>query len=241
MRIHHRAAALAIVATVAAAGPAAAQSGVGCVRTDAPPARVPGDTTVFARVEDIRRGMVFRCVLHRGHAAVRMVLRTDRRYNVPVDVQLFGSRSATRPRQVLVLDDANGPPRRGHRVLEGVDLNRDGWMDLKVLKVWGATGNEAFDVFLYSPARARFVRDTVLTDAGHARPIAGRPCVLTFWRMGPSSSQGEYCWRAQRWVLVHTEVVDHAGRDHGRYVRTVQARRGGRMRTVRVDTLDAAP
>lgn len=217
---------------------AAAQPAVGCVRPGETAPRAGGGAGVHASDEDIRGNPAFRCVLHRGQPPVRMVLRTNARYNVARNVQVFGPRSSARPVQVLVLDDANAPPPRGHPFFVGADLNGDGWMDLKVLRMAGATGNELADVFLYSPRARRFVMDTVLSRIGAPSPIAGRPCVRSAWNMGGGEDgSADLCWRGGRWVWVREESVGRLRPGDARLVRTVRELRGGRMRTVRVDTL----
>jgi len=220
---------------------AAAQPALGCVRTGDTAPRTGGAARVRASDEDIRGNPAFRCVLHRGRPPVRMVLRSDARHNVAVDVQLFGPGSSTRPVQVLALDDASAPPRRGHPFFVGADLNGDGWMDLKVLRMTGAKRNESADVFRYSPSGHRFVKDTVLSRIGAPAPIAGRPCVRSAWSMGGGQdASAELCWRGGRWVWVREESAEWTRPGDPRLVRTVRELRGGRMRTVRVDTIGGA-
>ena len=217
---------------------AAAQPALGCVRTGDTAPRAGGAARVRASTEDIRGNPAFRCVLRRGQPPVRMVLRADVLFNVAVDVQVFGSRSSTRPVQVLVLDDANASPPRGYPFFVGTDLNGDGWMDLKVLRMSGSSWNELADVFLYSPSSRRFVMDTVLSRLGAPTPIAGRPCVRSVWNMGGGQDgSAELCWRGGRWVWVRQEVASPLRPGDPRLVHTVEELRGGRMRTVRVDTL----
>jgi hypothetical protein len=232
----------AMLACAAAMGAAPdAPMAVGCRRTDRPPPRAPGDTVVLPHSEDIRHDPSFLCTLHRGGPTARVVLDADSADNWPETVRIYTPPGSARPAQVLPIDDAAGPPPRGRPFLYGEDLNRDGWMDLKVLTAWGATGNEAFDVFLYDPGRRRFVPDSVLTGEGLVMPIAGRPCVLTHWHMGAGTySDGEYCWTSRGWLLTRTESEDWhrmAGSDSMVHVRRIGERRGGRLVIVRVDTL----
>jgi hypothetical protein len=231
----------AAAGTQASAAPAGSVSvpgepgGLGCVRTSPVPPRLPGDTTLREHDEDIRPGVVFRCVLHRGQAPVRMALRADPDFNVAVDVRVYRPAEAARPAQVLVLDDANAPPPLGQPFFEGVDLNGDGWMDLKVLKTMGATGNRTYDLFMYSPARAGFVRDTTIGSAGPMTPVENR-CVLETWNMGAANrSAARFCWRGERWLLAWSETVEPLSGHEGRLV-TVSEYRGGRLHAVRVDT-----
>jgi hypothetical protein len=231
---------LAAAALALAATQAVAQE-IGCRRTDRPVAQPAADTGRWRYAEDIRGNPSYRCSLRRGRARVRIVLTAAPEYGQPVSLRIHGARSGA-PVQVLAIDDAASPPPRGGEFFRAVDLNRDGWLDLQVLTTWGATGNQAFDVFLYQPSRGRFVRDTVLTGAGSPTPMVARPCVATHWHMGGGIySNGVYCWRAGRWVLARTEEGDllrpPGGRGATRYTRTIRERRGGRLTIVSADTL----
>lgn len=248
MRSVHVLAALGLAAsiTVAAfrAGPAAVpQSGVGCRRTDRPPPVVPGDTMMPDHAEDIRRGARFLCTLRRGLPPVRVVLVGDSLWGIARAVEVYARRESARPAQVLEMEALDRPP-RGGEFFQGVDLNRDGWMDLKVMIWQGATGNVGFDVFMYDPARRRFARSAVLSGESGVYPVRGRPCVETHWDFGNAGrnySLAEYCWSRGTWFLVRTEVQEFVGRpgvEPRLYERTVEERRGSGPRVFRVDTLE---
>ena len=233
---------LAVFATAAlslAATGAAAQE-IGCRRTDRPLPSARADTGWRRYSDDITNNPTYRCTLRRDRAPVRVVLAVNPRYGQPVSLRIHSARGGS-PVQVLAIDDAASPPPRGGEFFRAVDLNRDGWLDLQVLIMAGATGNEMFDVFMYQPSRGRFARDTVLTGNAPER-VAARPCVTTHWHMGIGIySNGEFCWRGGRWVLVRTESGDRlsptSARAAMRFTRTIHERRGGRLRTVSTDTL----
>lgn len=237
-----RIAALALLAAASTSTPARAQDASPCVRTDTPPARVAGDTVIGEFSEDLRRGAVFRCTLRRGAQPVRVVLRADPD-GVPVRAEVFDPASAARPRQVLRIS-ANEAPRRGGEILEAVDLNADGWMDLMLMSWWGATGNTGYEVFVYDPAARRFTKSQVLSAQSNPEPIGGRPCVRTHavgGMAGMIHDQDEFCWRGGVWVHVRSEsqVWDRERSTDSVYVfrRTIRARRNGRLQTVRVQTV----
>jgi hypothetical protein len=70
-------------------------------------------------------------------------------------------------------------PRRGRDFLEGVDLNADGWTDLRVMTWWGVIPNTGYDVFLYDPATRRFALSEALSAQSNPEPVPGHPCVRT--------------------------------------------------------------
>ena len=237
---------LLVVISAAALGlaaPRAAAQEIGCRRTDCPLPPAQADTGWRRYSDDITNNPTYRCTLRRDRSPVRVVLSADPRYGQPVTLRIYSARGGG-PMQVLAIDDAASPPPRGGEFFRAVDLNRDGWLDLQVLIMAGATGNEMFDVFMYQPSRGRFARDTALS--GNApMPVAARPCVTTHWHMGIGIySNGEFCWRGERWVLVRTEVGDRlsppGNPEAMRFTRTIRERRGGRLRIVSADTSSTA-
>jgi len=232
---------------------ASAPGTIGCARVDLPsraqPTRPHGDAprrpaAADSLYEDIRGNPAYACTLREGDPPTRLVLVADPEHGQPVAVHVRGGDRDGAPVQVLPLDDAASQPFRGSAFFQGVDLNRDGWMDLKVLTTWGFSGNEAFDVFRYAPSSGRFVPDSVLTGEGMVLPVEGRPCVATHWHLGIGVySDGEYCWTEDRWVLARAEDGDYqpleAGESERIHLHTVRELWDGQMRIVRVDTNSA--
>jgi hypothetical protein len=229
-----------LAATPALKADAAAQQPVGCRRTDRPPPRVPGDTTVLPFVEDIRRDPTFLCTLRRGGPTARVVFAGDHG-NWPEGVRIHVPPASARPSQVLSMEDAQGAPPLGSDFVLGQDLDRDGWMDLKVMSIWGVK-NRGYDVYMYRPVRGRFVRDTVLSGQGLIDPIAGRPCVTTYWSWGGADfDSSQFCWVRGRWsrVVSVSERLDARRSNRGSIfmIRETRDYRGAGRARVRVDTI----
>jgi hypothetical protein len=211
-----------------------------CRMTDSLPPRpespwgtppTPADSAVMAR------GVAFRCPLRAGGREVRLVVSGE--WGIPMGVDVFSPPDADKRSQQLLLDtDERAIP--GRHLLEGEDLNDDGWTDLKV-PTWSGTGGQVYDVFMYDPRRSAFVKDTVLSGGGGVVPREERPCVGTGWRSGISHHLlDEYCWSGGAWVL---ERADELNMVRSRpdceylYARSSKVRRNGRMQPVPLDTI----
>lgn len=221
------------------------QGGPLCDRTDARDPRPFRDSVPTFAKEDLSVRPTFLCRLRAERRPVRLTVMGEPGGWVD-SVLVHSPASAREPRQVLRLDVGEPPP-LGSDFLQGVDLNRDGWMDVKVSMFWGATGNRAVDVFMFDPARDRFVRDTVLSGESHVRPLDGEPCVRTGWVFGHAGmlhSYAEYCWLDGRWTIRWSEsqvdTVIGARREHV-YFRTTRHRRAGGTYTSRRDTVKMDP
>lgn len=223
----------------------ATQGGPLCERTDARDVTPFRDSVPTFAKEDLSAGPTFRCRLRAGRAHVRLTVMGDSAGWMD-SVLVHSPASAGEPRQVLHLDESEPQP-LGSDFLQGVDLNRDGWMDVKLTMFRGVTGNRIVDVFMFDPARGRFVRDTVLSGESHADPLDGRACVRTGWVFGHAGmlhSRAEYCWLKGRWVVAWSEdqvdTVLVPGNERV-YFRTTRRRRADGSYASRLDTVRMDP
>lgn len=217
------------------------QGGPLCERTDARDLTPFRDSVPQFAGEDLSVGPTFLCRLRGGRSHVRLTAMGDSAGWMD-SVLVHSPASARHPRQVLRLDDSEPQP-LGSDFIEGVDLNRDGWMDVKVSMFRCVTGNHIVDVFMFDPARDRFVRDTVLSGESHVDPLDGRACVRTGWVFGHAGmvhTAGEYCWLNGRWVLTWSEhqvdTVLVAGNEPV-YFRTTRRRRADGSYASQLDTV----
>lgn len=218
------------------------QGGPLCERTDARDLTPFRDSVPqFAR-EDLSVGPTFLCRLRAGRPRIRLTAMGDSAGWLD-SVLVHSPASAGDPGQVLRLDDSEPQP-LGSDFLQGVDLNRDGWMDVKVAMFRGVTGNHIVDVFMFDPARDRFVRDTVLSGESHVDPLDGRACVRTGWVFGHAGTLhtlGEYCRLKGRWVLTWSEhqvdTVLVPGNEPV-YFRTTRRRRADGSSASQLDTVE---
>ena len=164
----------------------------------------PYDTAAMAH------GVTLRCELRGGGPEVRLVVRG--RWGIPAAVDVYDPPAARRPAQQLYMDDNDQRAYEGSGLVEGEDLNRDGWTDLKV-ETWSGTAGVFYDVFLYQPGRHRFVKDSTLSGGGGVVPIRGREtCVGTGTRTGMGDwVDNDFCWRGGRWVHVRQRQQERLG------------------------------
>lgn len=221
------------------------QGGPLCDRTDTRDLSRFRDSVPRDAKEDLSAGITFRCRLRAGRPRIRLTVTGDSAGWM--DSMLVHSPASTeRPLQTMYLGESEPQP-LGADFLQGVDLNRDGWMDVKVTMFRGVTGNRIVDVFMFDPARGRFVRDTVLSDESHVNPLDGRACVYTGWVFGHAGmlySRAEYCWLNARWVatLSESQVDTVIGTGNERvYFRTTRRRRADGGYTSRLDTVQMDP
>ncbi|HET7233468.1 MAG TPA: hypothetical protein VFJ16_25885 [Longimicrobium sp.] len=218
------------------------QGGPLCNRTDQRDLAPFRDEMPQFPKEDLSARPTFDCKPGPDGRALR--LRAVGERNGWVDsVLVFARWTAPRPIQALRIEDGEQPA-LGADFLQGVDLNRDGWMDVKVGRYWGVTGNEIYDVFMYDPNAGSFVRDTVLSEQSHLLPVERRPCIRTHWVFGDAGmlySDGEYCWIGGRWTETWSESQANLPTlrrdDRYLYEHTTRRRRRDGRYTTRVDTL----
>lgn len=217
------------------------QGGELCDRIDQRDTRPFADSMPMFPKEDMAAHPTFRCRAGHGRA-LRLVAIGDKDWQVD-SVLVLGGDGTGAPLGVLRVMEGEPPP-LGSDFLRGEDLNRDGWMDVQLSRFWGATGNVMVDIFMYDPARARFVRDTALSDMGEHSPVADRPCVRSYWRWGHAGAlydKIEYCWIAGRWQMSRSQSQTYAPElnrgDTMTYVRTTRWRRPDGRYVTRADTI----
>ena len=213
-----------------------------CQREPGQPPRpllMQSDSVPSTYYEAIGQGLAFRCILRDGHP-VRLVLQADS-YGSPAAVLVYDPPAATAAPDTLLVGKVPGetePPYLGAPMVEGEDLDGDGWADVRVMTFHG-TGGHVYDVFRYDPRRSRFAKDTVLSGMGNVHREDG--CVRTSWKMGiGNDSWLDYCWRDGRWVAVRGERWERSDslstRDVLVSIHQREELRGGRMRVVHADT-----
>jgi hypothetical protein len=162
----------------------------------------PGDAGYGAPYDTaaMSSGVTLQCAVREGGPELRLVIRGE--YGIPMRADVYFPAHSPRPIQRLSMGDNDQRAYEGSTLAEGRDLNRDGWTDLKV-QTWSGSGGISYELFMYDPARERFVQDSVLPGGGGLAPLEDRrePCVLSGLKSGVGNFHDcEYCWRGGRWV-----------------------------------------
>ncbi len=204
---------------------------IGCRRTDAP--RPAPDSAV---TQDLRGGARFTCVLREGQPPVEAQVDTDDEVGWVQGFRVNASAWTPAWSQALPAQ-AEGGLYKGAPVLQAIDYDRDGWAELRTQEWAGATGNVKYHVYRFDPARQRFARDSVLSEAITPDTLPGRPCVRSSYDGGGAVySSWTICREGGRWVDVES-VSQQNTPGQPFYVRQRSERRSGRMVVVRTDTL----
>ena len=111
------------------------------------------------------------------------------------------------PEAVQVLEGltAEEPPPGGVDDVAAEDVNFDGYADLRVLAMWGATGNRTYDWFLFDPAAGRFVPEPALSDLVNPVPDPATETIRTRAGGGMAGlvyGEGTYRWEGGAPVCV---------------------------------------
>jgi hypothetical protein len=226
-------------ARAAAEQPAAEQRAeaaapVGCRRTDAP---ATSDSFGLARFPG---GARYACVGRAGEPPLRVTMDADAE-GVPRALRVFAAADGTRPPQVLdaPLDGFFVPA--GAEVVDALDMDADGWAELRLLDGVGSSGNSSYHVWTFDPARRRFVASPELSAITSPEPVPGRPCVHSRANGGHAGmlfENRELCRQDGRWVEVSRSRQDWV-QEGDFYLLTVWERRGDSLAVVRVDTIPA--
>jgi hypothetical protein len=158
----------------------------------------------------------------------RIVVRSDaERIAVMIEIHRPGD---PRPVQRLVAQAGEPPP--GGRSPQAIaeDLDGDGYLDLRVLAWWGATGNAGYLAWRFDPATGAYVTIPDFEQLSQPKVDAATRCIRTRsngGHLGAIFTAERWCWRGTRlelvWSRAQTSLPD------GNYERVTRERRGAGM------------
>jgi len=100
------------------------------------------------------------------------------------------------------------PPPGGRDDFGAIDLNFDGYLDLRLLAMWGATGNRSYLCWLFDRKTGTFTFESSLSDLGNPKPDPVKKTISTRSSGGMAGqvyTEGTYVWEAGVLVLIHRE------------------------------------
>lgn len=156
--------------------------------------------------------------------------------SVVKDVEVYRG-SASQPVQYLTGCEWSDmePPPTGSSWLRAEDVNFDGYRDIYLMTMWGATGNELGCVWLYNPSRGQFDYSKDFSELPGYRLDPASKTILTFANGGMAGmvhSANKYKVADNRPVLIWSEAQDwDSQKDQFHCV--VKERRGDALAIVR--------
>jgi len=75
----------------------------------------------------------------------------------------------------------DGEPYKNSNYFQTEDINFDGYKDIKLLILWGATGNEVYDFWLFDPNAEKFIFNSQLSKAGNPIPNENTKELVNSW------------------------------------------------------------
>ena len=134
---------------------------------------------------------------HGGEAAGTQVL--DR-----IDIRAKGE---TGPFQSLSPVESSVPVTVAHNGFEVVDLNFDGFLDMRVIRFLPAGPNTPYQNWLWSPEQAKFVANPALDEITSPRFDADAQEITSDWRSSASEHGSDiYTYDGDTPVLIHRET-----------------------------------
>ena len=104
-------------------------------------------------VEDVRGVHIFEFQIHKDLKPYIFKLYGDKKYNhiKKIEIIIKGEKS---PFQLIYTTSES--PYKGAKYFEAIDMNFDGYKDIKLLDWWGVTGNKGYRCWLYNPKKKKF-------------------------------------------------------------------------------------
>ncbi len=116
-------------------------------------------------VEDVRGENIFEFIIHKNLKPIVFHLFGNQEYNYIERIDIYWKDELT-PFQKIETPIGE-PPYRGSKYFEAIDMNFDGYKDIRLLSWWGATGNTGYDIWTYNPEKNIFERSDDLSNLGN--------------------------------------------------------------------------
>ncbi|MBM4260946.1 MAG: hypothetical protein FJ145_05815 [Deltaproteobacteria bacterium] len=132
----------------------------------------------------------------------------------------------TEPVQVIEGLDANTPLNPGVAPLEALDMNFDGYEDIRIIAFQPAGPNVPYRNWLYDPTAGRFLESAALNEITAPEFDAPRKQIRSSWRDGATRYGTDiYVYENGKPVVVRKETKDYQA--PGRYTLRVSQRVNG--------------
>jgi hypothetical protein len=105
----------------------------------------------------------------------------------------------------------NESPYQGAKYFEAEDINFDGYKDIKLLIMWGATGNLLYDYYIYDPNSGKFIFSKAISDLLNPVLNPDRKELEVYWVGGEAGkiySKTTYKLQGLQPILIRSETQD---------------------------------
>ncbi|MFA6715518.1 MAG: hypothetical protein WCS27_09080 [Victivallaceae bacterium] len=110
-------------------------------------------------LEDVRGIHIFEFQIHKDLKPYIFKLYGNKKSNHIEKIEIIIKGEASPFQSIYTISQS---PYKDAKYFEAVDMNFDGYKDIKLLDWWGATGNKGYRCWLYSPEKKRFYINTDL-------------------------------------------------------------------------------
>ena len=113
-------------------------------------------------VEDVRGKHNFEFKINQNLNPYIFILHGDKNENFINKIEVY-SKGDKLPLQIIKII-ITASPYKNSKYFEAIDMNFDGYKDIRMLDWWGATGNKGYKVWLYNPTDKKFVYNKPLSE-----------------------------------------------------------------------------
>lgn len=201
----------------------------------------PAESAAKSPAAPATHGVTVRHSIHPSLPELSFALRSEQDASGMLRVSAIEVRSghATEPVQVIDGIDAEAAASAGTAPLEVLDMNFDGYLDLRIVQFRSAGPNTPYLNWLFDPASGRFVESRALNELVSPRFDANRREIRSEWRDGPTRyGMDVYAYESGRLVPVRKE--ERAYRGPGVYDFTVSRFEDGAWKTIRQEEVREA-
>jgi uncharacterized protein len=157
----------------------------------------------------------------------KLLLRKDLNSVYKIEVYKAGQAS---PFQILDarMDES---PYQNAEYFQAEDINFDGYNDVKLLIMWGATGNLIYDYYIFDPTTEKFAFSKPVSDLLNPVPNPTSKELEVYWNGGMAGNvytRQRFKYEGQKPVLIWQEDQDW---DKGKkaFIKTVKERKNNEM------------
>lgn len=190
-------------------------------------------------VQDVRKGATFRLKIHSSLPEYVFHLVGNAEDNIIEKIEISREGKLVQTEDVAM----NEPPPRNEEYFQAVDINFDGYADIKLLSWWGGTGNKGYNWWLFNPKSGTFVYQQELSGLSNPVPNPKTKEITTYSKGGMAGmvyGQETYRFDGDRLVLMRS-VEQNWVDEKKHFVKVTRERKNGTMQVVKEELVSENP